>query len=138
MLIGLGQDLQHTGELLRARSLATPEVFFTAGESAHVAASADAGATASGIFCAKEALFKALAGQHVGFWTDIEVVHTPAPSFRFHGTLGTLFTERRWQAWLSITHSGEYAAAVVAIEGPERLAASPSTESTTMSTMDRP
>jgi phosphopantetheine--protein transferase-like protein len=129
MLIGLGQDLQHTGELSRARSLTEPEVFFTAGESAHVAASADPTATATGIFCAKEALFKALSGQHIQFWTDIEVVHAPAPAFQFHGTLGTLFATRRWQAWLSISHSGEYAAAVVAIEGQEPLAASSSRES---------
>jgi holo-[acyl-carrier protein] synthase len=117
MLIGLGQDLQLVSAMASATALREPGVFFTEAECAHAASSAAPEATLAGLFSAKEALFKALPEQTGSFWTDIELVHERrgAVTVRLHGALDAAFRANRWQAHVSISHSGEYATAVAVI-----------------------
>lgn len=117
MLIGLGQDIQHLPEFGRAQHLIQGDAFFSAEERRHAEHSPKPLESYAGMFCAKEALFKAAPLPQGARWTDIEVVHErgQAPHLRFHGALGTHFRDRGWTTHLSISHSGEYAAAVVAV-----------------------
>ncbi len=117
MLIGLGQDLQLVSAMAGATALREPGVFFTDDECAHVAASSTPEATLAGLFSAKEALFKALPEQTGSYWTDIELIHERrgAVTVRLHGALDAAFRANRWQARVSISHSGEYASAVAVI-----------------------
>jgi holo-[acyl-carrier protein] synthase len=117
MLIGLGQDIQHLPEFSRAENLIHGDAFFSEGERSHAERSPRPLESYAGMFCAKEALFKAVPLPEGIRWTDIEVVHGQgrAPRFRFHGDLDAHFRRQGWMARLSISHSGDYAAAVVGV-----------------------
>jgi holo-[acyl-carrier protein] synthase len=115
MLIGVGHDLQRVADVARATALHEPGVFFTEGEAAHAARAKAPAERSAGLFAAKEAFFKALAGAPSAMcWTDIEVAHDRdrRPYYRFHGALARHMAERRLRALLTISHSGEYASAV--------------------------
>lgn len=114
----LGHDLTAISELRTKPDLLAPGVFFTAAECARIERSAEPAASSAGLFAAKEALFKALRLPAGSFWTDIEVTHDPhgAPVFRFHGHAADFLREHGLVAHLSISHSGDYASAVVLIE----------------------
>ncbi|MDR0396843.1 MAG: holo-ACP synthase [Oscillospiraceae bacterium] len=123
MIIGLGIDLAPIGafedEARRERFAAR---CFTMGEREYAASRGVAAAqSAAGMFAAKESALKAFsAGIGDMPLTDIEVLHAPsgAPSLALHGEAarraGALNVSR---ALLSITHQGDYAAAVVILEG---------------------
>lgn len=117
MLIGLGHDLQSIDEIRAASALFEPGLFFTEAELARIAGAPNRQESAAALFCAKEALFKALSAVDGWFWTDAEVVRDArnAPRFRFHGALAAHMTERRALAALTLSHSGGFASAVVAI-----------------------
>lgn len=116
MLVGLGHDIQVTAELAEIESLKVPGIFFTANECIYLSKKNSLHSVA-GFFSAKEAFFKALPDAIDFFWSDLEILHTDrhAPYFKFHNALLEFFTQKQWVAWLSISHSGEYASAVVAI-----------------------
>lgn len=119
MLIAVGHDLQRVDELVGRDDLREPGVMFTAAECERFARSADPLRSLAGGFACKEALFKALPAIDGVFWTDIEVVHDHrgAPTLRFHGALAERFAREGWRALLSISHSGDYASAVVILDG---------------------
>lgn len=119
MLIGLGHDIQRISEMEGAQAIRQPGLFFTADESCRSNTRKDLLNSLASIFCAKEAMFKALPEVAGFFWTDIEVIHDDrgAPGFRLHGELSECFRQRGWSARLSISHSGDYVSAVVVIEG---------------------
>lgn len=74
----------------------------------------------AGRFAAKEALAKALGGGHLP-WRDVEVMQarSGAPGFALAGRVRARATELGVsRTHLSITHDGEFAAAVVVLEGP--------------------
>lgn len=125
MLIGIGHDIQVVSELAGRDDLWAPGVLFTEGEVAYAQASRSPLSTLAGMFSAKEAVFKAVPDAAGGFWTDIEVAHDArrAPSLCLRGALGELFEARGWAAWLSISHGGDYASAVVVIAPAASLAA---------------
>jgi holo-[acyl-carrier protein] synthase len=120
MLIGLGHDLQRSTEIDPTGALGTPGVFFTAREREHCECAASPRQSMAAIFSAKEALFKALPAMQGQPWTDAEVVHDRhgAPRFELHGALGRLVAERGWTIQLSLSHSGDYVSAVVAVSEP--------------------
>ncbi|MCX4747532.1 4'-phosphopantetheinyl transferase superfamily protein [Kitasatospora sp. NBC_01287] len=119
-LIGLGHDLQLVSEVAAAAALSAPEVFFTAAELRHFAASAVPPQSLAGGFAAKEALFKALPPTaRPWFWTDAELVHDGrgAPGFRLRGALADELAHRRPQVSVSLSHSGGFVSAVVLVTG---------------------
>lgn len=113
----LGHDIQNVPEFAAARSLHAPGLIFTNEECQYCTAAATPASSFAGFFAAKEALFKALPQRPSTYWTDMEVWHDThnAPSFRLHGLLGQWVKEQGWQVQLSISHSGEYASAVVLV-----------------------
>ncbi|GHU65074.1 holo-[acyl-carrier-protein] synthase [Clostridia bacterium] len=122
MIIGLGIDLADISafedEQRRARFMVRN---YTDGERQYVASrGVGAAESAAAIFAAKESALKAFtAGIGDMPLTDIEVLHAPsgAPSLTFHGVAAeraaALGASR---VNLSITHSGDRAAAVVILE----------------------
>ncbi|MCA9695513.1 MAG: holo-ACP synthase [Nannocystaceae bacterium] len=119
MLIAVGHDLQLVAELAGRDDLREPGLVFTAAECARIDQSADPLRSLAGAFAAKEALFKALPALDGAFWTDMELVHDRrgAPSLRLHGVLAERFASAGWRALLSISHSGDYASAIVIVDG---------------------
>lgn len=117
MLIGLGHDLQRTTELDPASDLGVPGVFFTAQEREHWERAVSPRQSMAAIFSAKEALFKALPAMRGHPWTDAEVVYDRhgAPRLDLHGELGQIARDRGWAIQLSLSHSGDYVSAVVAV-----------------------
>jgi holo-[acyl-carrier protein] synthase len=118
-MTGIGSDIQSISEFASLPNIRNPDVFFTVGELEHGARSA-AGSISSlaGILAAKESLLKALPGRPLCYCLDIEVCHGVygAPAFRFHGALAAWMAEHRLRAQLSISHSGDYANAVVLVD----------------------
>ena len=117
MLIGLGHDLQRSTEIDPAGELGAPGTFFTARERTHWEGAASPRQSMAANFAAKEALFKALPAMQGHPWTDAEVVHDRhgAPRFELHGALGQLVRDRGWAIQVSLSHSGDYVSAVVAV-----------------------
>jgi holo-[acyl-carrier protein] synthase len=117
MLIGLGHDLQQSTEIDPAGELGAPDVFFTAREREHWERAPSPRRSMAAIFSAKEALFKALPAMRGHPWTDAELLHDRhgAPHFAFHGALGQIIRERGWSIQVSLSHSGDYVSAVVAV-----------------------
>lgn len=70
----------------------------------------------AGRFAARESLFKALNRKDIFSWEDIEVVsnHDGSPSFKLFGELYEFTKNSRIH--LSITHSQNFAAAIVIVE----------------------
>jgi holo-[acyl-carrier protein] synthase len=116
-LIGLGYDLQFVADMNGAAALREPEVFFTAAEVARFQTASVPAESCAGAFAAKEALFKALPPLDGWFWTDAELVHDRhgAPAFRLHGRLADHLSRHRLRPEVSISHSGHFAGAVVAL-----------------------
>lgn len=118
-MVGIGTDIQAISEFAALPHIRSPGIFFTDGELEHGSRSA-AGCLASlaGILAAKESLLKAVPSHPPCCWLDIEIRHSMrgAPFLQFHGTLASWFVERNFRAHLSISHSGNYATAVVLIE----------------------
>jgi len=117
VLIGLGHDLQRSTEIDPAGELAVPGTFFTTRERARWEGAASPRQSMAANFAAKEALFKALPAMQGHPWTDAEVVHDRhgAPRFELHGALGQLVRDRGWAIQVSLSHSGDYVSAVVAV-----------------------
>jgi len=121
MIRGIGMDLERVE---RFHPLLEKEAFFlrayTPQEQKYISVRSQKAETAAGIFCAKEALSKALGtGLFRMLFPQAEVLHDTngAPYFAFHGEMARRMQGLR--AHLSITHSGEYAAAYVILEEVE-------------------
>lgn len=117
MLIGLGHDTQLLDEFVHARALRTPGVFFSDDECASLNDSRKSLQRLAGTFAAKEAFYKAYPVHTMFYWTDIEITHNThgRPTFHLRGAVEKVFQEHQWSAHLSISHSGDYASAVVLI-----------------------
>ncbi|MCG9889836.1 MAG: holo-ACP synthase [Thermosynechococcaceae cyanobacterium MS004] len=115
VLVGLGHDIQIIHEMEQAEGLQIPGLFFTEAEFAYCHSKKLPFQSMAGLFSAKEALFKALQGLISFYWTDAEILHRPnrAPYFAFHGVLAEEMTRQQLQAHVSISHSGDYASAIV-------------------------
>lgn len=119
MIVGIGCDIERIASLEDSEALRIPGLVFTEAECGYAAAQPHSAQTLAGHFAAKEAFFKSLSGAVSFYWTDIEVVHDArrAPSFRFSGEIAHFIKHKRWDVKLSISHSGDYATAFVAVAG---------------------
>jgi holo-[acyl-carrier protein] synthase len=126
VILGLGIDLvdiERVERLLERKGNRALARLFTAGEAAYAGRRPQPARHLAARFAAKEAAFKALAGNELARtigWRDIEVVtHGDGrPDLLLHGAAASRAAEigvRR--AHLSLTHSDATAAAVVVLEG---------------------
>lgn len=117
MLVGLGNDIQELCEFEHKDALRQDGYFFTAQEFDYCLSKKMPLTSFAGIFAAKEAFYKALPVHPSFFWTDLEILHNKSgvPVFEFNGELGNLMHRNYWIASVSISHSGNYASAIVAI-----------------------
>ncbi len=120
MIVGIGCDLERVAALESAAALSAGEAFFSEAERRHAARRRNGAAVLTGYFAAKEAFFKALAGEVRFFWPELEVVHDApqAARFRFSGELARLVGERGWDVRLSLAHGRGCASALVTVCGP--------------------
>lgn len=125
MIVSVGIDIvqiERVWALLQRKGDRALGRLFTAAEAGRCRASRHPAESFAARFAAKEALFKALGtgwGKG-GAWTDVEVVSTPsgAPELRLSGRAAQAAEARGVRRiHLSLTHSGDTAAAVVVLEG---------------------
>lgn len=123
MIIGVGIDVVEIERITRALqgTQAMEEKVFTAEEIQYCRQRKNCFQHFGGRFAAKEALLKALGtGWSQGIrWKDVEVIsgEQGQPGLALHRRAREIFEQSgAQQAWLSITHSSEYAVAVVVLE----------------------
>ena len=124
MIVGVGIDLvriDRVWAVLERKGERALLRFFTPAEAERCRASKHPPESFAGRFAAKEAFCKALGtGWGIGgAWTEVEVVHAPsgAPALRLSGRAAHLAAGRGVaRIHLSITHTGDTAAAVVVLE----------------------
>jgi holo-[acyl-carrier protein] synthase len=125
MIVGIGMDLVHIARverLLSSKGQRALERLFTEGERSYALARIEPARHLAARVAAKEAAFKALSGTasaHAISWREMEVMIGAhgRPELVLHG----LARERAEQlaivrTWLSMTHDGLTAAAVVVLE----------------------
>lgn len=125
MVLGVGMDIQEIGRLERAQKRGGKKFLertFTAGELGYCRTQKKPGQHLAGRFCAKEAFFKALGtGWSRGMqWTEVEVARARSgcPGIRLSGRAAELAKQSGVKKiWLSLSHSSDYAAATVVLEG---------------------
>lgn len=125
MMVGLGTDLCRVSRIeraLRRWGKRFERRVFTPGEIGYCRERRRPEVHFASRFAAKEAVFKALGtGVARGVrWKEVEVVRQSgqAPQLRFSGRVARLLEERGVEAaHLSLTHDGDYALAVVVLEG---------------------
>jgi holo-[acyl-carrier protein] synthase len=124
VIVGVGMDLvsvSRVARVLERRGERARERFFTAAEAARCGVARSPGESFAARFAAKEAFYKAL-GTGVGAsggWREVEVVSAPsgAPGLRLAGRAAEAAAERGVsRIHLSLTHTGDLAAAVVVLE----------------------
>lgn len=125
MILGIGLDLTdipRLERLLERHPRRAYERLFTPREIAYCTSTSRPGQSFAARFAAKEAFFKAIRrgwGQGVT-WTEVEVISAPsgAPHLELHGG-ARLRAEALGvhRVHVSLTHSGDVAAAFVVIEG---------------------
>lgn len=115
----MGCDLERVSALEVNATLRLPGMVFTEGECAYAASQPHPLRTLTGLFAAKEAFFKALAGRVDFYWTDIEIVQDAQrlPRFRLSGEIGKLIAMKNWNVNVTIAHTSQYASAVVVASG---------------------
>jgi holo-[acyl-carrier protein] synthase len=125
MIVGIGVDMVRTERVwavLERKGERAYARFFTAAERERCGASRHPPESFAARFAAKEALYKAM-GTGVGIagaWTEVEVVsaESGAPSIRLSGRAAERAAERGVRrVHLSLTHTGDTAAAFVVLEG---------------------
>ena len=126
MIVGIGIDLvevQRVRDLLARKGGRAIGRLFTSAEAAYAAAASDPALRFAARVAAKEAAYKALAGNELARgigWRELEVVSNGegrAPTLRLHGAAERRAAELEVaQIWLSITHERLTAAAVVVLE----------------------
>ena len=122
MIVGVGIDIVEIGKI--AKSVDDPAYLkrvFTPGEMAYCQSLKNGAQSFAGRFAAKEAFMKAIGqGIRQGVWfTDVEVVNAPggAPMLQVsERMLGKGILPVGCAIHISISHSKEYATAVVIIE----------------------
>ena len=126
MIIGVGIDLVEIARvqrMLRDRGDRVITRLFTEREAAYAALRVEPARHFAARLAAKEAAYKALAGNDLARavgWREIEVVNESdgRPLLLLHGRAEARATELRIvRRWLTLTHSQTAAAAVVVLEG---------------------
>lgn len=125
MIVGVGTDvvdIARVRRMLDARGDRMLRRLFTAAEAAYSCARPDPATHLAARLAAKEAAFKALAGNELARgigWHDLEVLpfNGTRPEISLHGRAHTRATELGVvHAWLSLTHSETTAVAFVVLE----------------------
>ncbi len=125
MIVGLGVDavdIVRIERMLEAQGDRMLERLFSAGERAYLAAKRAPAQHIAVRLAAKEAAYKALAGNELARgigWRDVEVVTRDdgAPELRLHGRAAERLAELSGTTMLvSLTHSAATAVAVVIVE----------------------
>lgn len=125
MIVGVGIDMvpiERVTGLLERRGERALRRLFTEAEARRCREGRHPPESFAARFAAKEAFFKALGTGwgRGGAWTEVEVVSAPsgAPSLRLSGAARELAERRGVRAiHLSLTHTGDTAAAFVVLEG---------------------
>jgi holo-[acyl-carrier protein] synthase len=129
VIVGIGVDLvdiARVDKLLDAKGDRALRRLFTTDEVAYALARPLPAQHLAARLAAKEAAFKALAGNSLARgigWREIEVVRgDERPTLVFHGRAAERVAELGVSnVWVSLTHSGTTAAAVVVLERPVAL-----------------
>lgn len=124
MIVGIGIDvidLERVTRLIDSKGERALRRLFTPGEAEFVARRADPVRHLAARLAAKEAAFKALAGNELARgigWRDIEVVREDShPALVLHGRAALRAEELGLsRSWLTLTHSAMTAAAFVVLE----------------------
>lgn len=130
MIAGIGLDLvdiARVDKLLDAKGDRALRRLFTADEVAYALARPLPAQHLAARLAAKEAAFKALSGNSLARgigWREIEVVRgEERPTLLFHGRAAQRVAELGvTDVWVSLTHSGTTAAAMVVLESAGRPA----------------
>ena len=125
MIVGVGMDLVQVSRvdaLLERKGERALARLFTPAEAARCRGGRSPRESFAARFAAKEAVFKALGTGwgRGGSWTEVEVVSAPsgAPSIRLHGAAAAAAGAAGvTRVHLSLTHTGDVAAACVVLEG---------------------
>ena len=125
MIVGVGMDLvqvRRVDALLERKGERALARLFTPAEAARCRGGRSPRESFAARFAAKEAFFKALGTGwgRGGAWTEVEVVSAPsgAPSIRLHGAAAAAAGAAGvTRVHLSLTHTGDVAAACVVLEG---------------------
>jgi holo-[acyl-carrier protein] synthase len=125
MVLGVGVDIQEVKRLEQALRRGGQRFLrrtFTPAEIRYCRGQKKSGQHFCGRFCAKEAFFKALGtGWAKGVcWTDVEVARKRSgqPELKLSGRTAALASRAKIKKiWLSLSHSRDYAAATVVLEG---------------------
>ena len=126
MIVGVGLDLvdiERVARLLSRRRDQVTARLFTSGEAAYAEARPEPARHFAARLAAKEAAFKALAGNPLARgigWRELEVVSSVEdgrPSLAFHGRAESRAAELGvTRSWVTLSHSHGLAAAVVILE----------------------
>ena len=125
MIVGLGidaVDIDRIDRMLADKGERMLERLFTAGELSYFATKSAPGQHVAVRLAAKEAAYKALAGNELARgigWRDVEVFSRPdgAPELRLHGRAAERYAELgATSVHVSLTHSATAAIAVVIVE----------------------
>lgn len=118
-IFGVGIDIEKISRIESSmkRPLFMKRVF-TPLEREYIAGKHDPHSSAAGIFCAKEAFFKALGTGILGGLLNVEVRRDKngAPCLRLYGALLKKMEEQDLTAHVSISHTKEIASALVILE----------------------
>ncbi len=118
-VLGIGTDIESVARIAKSMERNTfIDRVFTKNEQEYFKHKKNYAENGAGIFCAKEALFKAL-GTGISFsFLDMEVCHreSGAPHFLFYGKLSEKIQSEELKVFLSISHTKDYATANVIIE----------------------
>jgi holo-[acyl-carrier protein] synthase len=128
MILGIGVDLcpvDRLAQILERRGHLFVERVFTKNEDAYAGQGRNRAERLAARFAAKEAVIKAFGGAPSGLkWLDMEVVNRSngAPMLVFKGAAQThAETVGVTKSWLSLTHAGNAAVAMVVLEGENNV-----------------
>jgi holo-[acyl-carrier protein] synthase len=125
VIVGLGVDavdIARVDQLLTRHPTRAVARLFTPSEASYAASRPDPIRHYAARLAAKEAAYKALAGNELARaigWREIEVVagHDGSPTLRLHGRAARRAAEvGATRVWVSLTHSDSSAVAVVIVE----------------------
>jgi len=116
-IIGIGTDIEEVGKVRASlKNERFLDEIFTCAEKKYALGKFDAAQTAAGLFCAKEAFFKAI-GTGLGTYRlrEVEICHDGSgrPYFSFSGALFSLVERENLCFFLSVSHTKSCAVACV-------------------------
>lgn len=121
MIIGIGIDIESTNRFRKMKKNILEKVLkriLTEKELKYCLARKDPFPCITGRFCAKEAFLKALGFEdfHIFEWKEMEIIGKP-PKLNIYGKVKEILGNKKIKnIWVSISHTSEYATAIVILE----------------------